>query len=321
MRFPAHGIRLGLPAAALASDVVVYARGADSFGRNLDGIERLTRPVRVGPVGWVLQAPMLVHVDVAHPGEHESIYRFDDYRRSWTFMPSIADSTGWSARSEQARRVRGVPRRCGAENQEAITGAGALVGDRRARDASCAFPSVMKARASTSRAAWCGWADAEASSDGDFVGKKLVVPLNDTSIIGKQSVSVVAFDRSGNRVVAQRHHRHRRTLKSRHAFTIRPSARAFQIQPARRLDQGRRSRAPGQRARHAGGGAHRSRQHARCHSLLSRGEESRNQARRRHRGIHYARQPPRSLGARRASRRRPIISSCSRAISRGITTW
>jgi hypothetical protein len=33
----------------------------------------------------------------------------------------------------------------------------------------------------------------------DFVGKKLIVPLNDTSIIGKQSVSVVAFDRSGNR--------------------------------------------------------------------------------------------------------------------------
>src|SRR5262249_47447540 len=81
VRFPAHGIRLGIPAAALASDVVVYARGADAFGRNIDGIERLTRPVRVGPVGWVLQAPMLVHIDMAHPGEHESMYRFDDYRR------------------------------------------------------------------------------------------------------------------------------------------------------------------------------------------------------------------------------------------------
>jgi len=33
----------------------------------------------------------------------------------------------------------------------------------------------------------------------DFVRKKLIVPLSDASIIGKQSVSVVAFDRSGNR--------------------------------------------------------------------------------------------------------------------------
>ena len=33
----------------------------------------------------------------------------------------------------------------------------------------------------------------------DFVGKKLVVPLHDASIIGKQSVRVIAFDRGGNR--------------------------------------------------------------------------------------------------------------------------
>jgi hypothetical protein len=32
----------------------------------------------------------------------------------------------------------------------------------------------------------------------DFAGKKLVVPLHDDSILGEQSVRVVAFDRGGN---------------------------------------------------------------------------------------------------------------------------
>jgi hypothetical protein len=33
----------------------------------------------------------------------------------------------------------------------------------------------------------------------DFVGKKLVVPLHDSSIIGGQSVDVIAYDRNSNR--------------------------------------------------------------------------------------------------------------------------
>jgi hypothetical protein len=198
VRFPAHGVRLGIPAAALPSDVVVYARSADSFGRNIGGIERLTRPVRVGPVGWVLQAPMRVHVDMAHPGEHESIYRFDDYRRSWTFMPSIADSTGWSAKSDRPgvfavfrditepkigkpsfARVRSWA--TGAPRRELHIPIG---------DEGSGFDEPRCVVRVGGRRAIFRW---------DFVGKKLIVPLHDASIIGKQSVSVVAFDRSGNR--------------------------------------------------------------------------------------------------------------------------
>jgi hypothetical protein len=198
VRFPAHGIRLGIPAAALASDVVVYARGADSFARKIGGIDRLTRPVRVGPVGWVLQAPMLVHVDMAHTGEHESIYRFDDYRRSWTFMPSIADSTGWSAKSDRPgvfavlrdvsepkigkpslARVRSWA--TGAPHRQLYIPVG---------DEGSGFDEPRCVVRVGGKRAIFRW---------DFVGKKLIVPLHDDSIIGKQSVSVVAFDRSGNR--------------------------------------------------------------------------------------------------------------------------
>ncbi|HKW15857.1 MAG TPA: M23 family metallopeptidase [Candidatus Krumholzibacteria bacterium] len=198
VRFPAHGIRLGIPAAALASDAVVYARGADAFARNIDGIERLTRPVRVGPVGWVLQAPMLVHIDMPHPGEHESMYRFDDYRRSWTFMPSIADSTGWSAKSDRPgvfAVFRDVAEPDIGKPSLARTRSWATGAPRRELripigDAGSGFDEPRCVVRVGGRRMIFRW---------DFVGKKLIVPLHDASILGKQSVSVVAFDRSGNR--------------------------------------------------------------------------------------------------------------------------
>jgi hypothetical protein len=198
VRFPAHGIRLGIPAAALMSDVVVYARGADSFRSSAEGLVRVTRPVRVGPVGWVLQAPMTVHVDRPHPQPAEAIYRFDDYRRSWSFMPSTRDSTGWSTQSDRP----GVFMVC-------RDTAAPKIGN----------PYATRAR-SWATGAWRRELHIPIDDDGsgfdeprcvvrvggvrqifrwDFVEKKLIVPLHDASIIGKQSVSVVAFDRSGNR--------------------------------------------------------------------------------------------------------------------------
>jgi hypothetical protein len=198
VRFPAHGIRLNIPAAALMSDVVVYARGADSFRSSSEGLVRVTRPVRVGPVGWVLQAPMTVHVDLPHPQAAEAIYRFDDYRRSWSFMPSTRDSTGWSTTSDRP----GVFMVC-------RDTAAPKIGE----------PSATRVR-SWATGAWRRELHIPIDDDGsgfdeprcvvrvggvrqifrwDFVEKKLIVPLHDASIIGKQSVSVVAFDRSGNR--------------------------------------------------------------------------------------------------------------------------
>lgn len=198
VRFPAHGVSLSIPGAALPSDVVVYARGADSFQRSLDGLERLTRPVRVGPVGWVLQAPMTVHVDFANPQGMESIYRYDDYRRSWSFMASVRDSTGWSAKSDRPgvfavfRDVAapGIGKPSAGRVRSWATGASRREIRIPIGDEGSGFDEprcVVRVGSVRQIFRW------------DFVGKKLIVPLHDASIIGKQSVSVVAFDRSGNR--------------------------------------------------------------------------------------------------------------------------
>jgi hypothetical protein len=177
---------------------VVYARGADAFRRDIEDLQCMTRPVRVGPIGWVLEAPMTVHVDRPHPQEHEAIYRFDDYRRSWSFMASLKDSTGWSAKTDRP-------------------GVFAVFKDRVA-------PKIGEPSLSRVRSWATGFSHRELripiDDDGsgfdeprcvvrvggvrqlfrwDFVGKKLIVPLHDASIIGKEPVSVVAFDRSGNR--------------------------------------------------------------------------------------------------------------------------
>lgn len=196
--FPAHGLQLAVPGAALPSDVVVYARGADSFERSMDGLERLTRPVRVGPVGWVLEAPMTVHIDVERRAPHDAIYRYDDYRRSWSFMPTTPDSTGFTALTPRpgvfavfrdvsapeigkAYTARVTSWATGRERREVripIDDEGAGFDEPRC---------VVRVGGIRSIFRW------------DFVNKKLIVPLHDDSIIGPQAISVVAFDRSGNR--------------------------------------------------------------------------------------------------------------------------
>ena len=198
VRFPAHGVRLGIPAAALTEDVVVYARGADAYRRNLDDIECLTRPVRVGPIGWVMHAPVTVHIDRAHAGEHEAIYRFDDYRRSWSFMASLKDSTGYTAKTDRpgvfAVFRDGAAPKIGKPSMDRVRSWATGARHRELRipidDDGSGFDEprcVVRVGGVRALVRW------------DFVRKKLIVPLSDASIIGKQSVSVVAFDRSGNR--------------------------------------------------------------------------------------------------------------------------
>lgn len=198
VRFPAHGVRLGIPAAALVGDVVVYARGADAYRRNLDDITCLTRPVRVGPIGWVMHAPVTVHIDRPHPGEHEAIYRFDDYRRSWSFMASLKDSTGYTAKTDRpgvfAVFRDGTAPKIGKPSTARVRSWATGRERREVRipidDDGSGFDEprcVVRVGGVRALVRW------------DFVGKKLIVPLADDSIIGKQSVSVVAFDRSGNR--------------------------------------------------------------------------------------------------------------------------
>lgn len=198
LRFPAHGVRVDLPGSTVRSDALIYARSADTAGQKIEALKRLSRPVRIGPVGWVLHGPLTVRIDFHKPEKDQAIYRYDDYRRSWSYLASTSDSTGWSAKSDRP-------------------GVFAVF-----RDASA--PKLGKPILATARSWATGRSEREiripVSDDGsgfdesravirlggvrqifhwDFVAKKLVVPLHDDSIIGKQSLRVVAFDRGGNR--------------------------------------------------------------------------------------------------------------------------
>ena len=197
LRLPAHGLRVVIPGTAVRSNAVLYVRGVDKAGRSVDGLERLTRPVRIGSVGWVLHGPMTVHIEMESPDEGEAIYRYDDYRRSWSLLVSQRDETGWSAKSERP-------------------GVFAVFKD--TEDPRIGKPSLSRVRSrATDRVrreirfsvgdAGSGFDEARTQIrvggirhmfHWDFTARKLVVPLYDASIIGKQSFHVVVFDRSGN---------------------------------------------------------------------------------------------------------------------------
>ena len=198
LRLPSHGLRVRVPAAAVRSDAVIYVRAADDAGRKLEGLERLSRPVRVGPVGWVLHGPLTVHIDFASPEKDQAIYRYDDYRRTWSYLSSTPDSTGWSANSDRpgvfavfrddTAPKLGKPAR--ATSYSWATGRARREIHIPIQDTGSGFDET-RCRVSI--------AGVKQMFRWDFMRKKLIVALHDDSIIGKQSVSVIAYDRNGNR--------------------------------------------------------------------------------------------------------------------------
>ncbi|HEX6791211.1 MAG TPA: M23 family metallopeptidase [Candidatus Krumholzibacteria bacterium] len=198
LRLPAHGMSVFVPGKAVRTDAVVYVRGRTDAGKKIEGLKRLSRPVRIGPIGWVLHGALTVHVDLKHPQEHQAIYRYDDYRRSWAYLSSTPDSSGWSASSDRpgvfavfrddheprvgkpvlARTLSWADSTGRREIHVAVTDDGSGFDESRTRIFVGGVKQLFR------------W---------DFVGKKLVVPLHDASIIGRQSVRVIAYDRSGNR--------------------------------------------------------------------------------------------------------------------------
>lgn len=198
LEFPAHGLRVDVPAGALGSDVVVYARGVDAAGRKADGMKRMSLPVRLGPVGWVLHGALTVHLDFPRPQPDQAVYRYDDYRRSWSYLASSPDSTGFTAKTDRPG-VFAVFR----DDEAPRLGKPSLV-----RVDSWATGRARREIHVPVRDEGSGLDEAQSGVriNGlrrvfrwDFVTKKLVVPLHDDSIIGSQSVRVVAFDRAGNR--------------------------------------------------------------------------------------------------------------------------
>jgi hypothetical protein len=200
LRFPAHGLTVRVPGAALRTDAVLYARGDDRAGRTIEGLTRLGRPVRLGPVGWVLHEAITVHIDFAKPRNNQAIFRYDDYRRTWSYLPSVPDSTGFGASTDRpgvfavfrddtppklGKPVLSATRSfsTGRERREIqvpVTETGSGFDEPRTRVLVGGVRHLFR------------W---------DFVAKKLVVPLHDDSIIGRQSVRVIAYDRIGNRSV------------------------------------------------------------------------------------------------------------------------
>jgi murein DD-endopeptidase MepM/ murein hydrolase activator NlpD len=199
LTFPAHGLTLDLPAGATGADAVVYARGANATAARAEGLSRRTRAVRVGPVGWVLAKDMTVSMQVASPTDQDALYRYDDFRRSWSCLPSQRDSSG----VVRARASRPgvfavfrdeVPPRVGrpatARSYSWATGE--------------AVPEIQVAVDDVGSGP--DESSAEVRVGGvrrvfrwDFAAKKIIVPLRGEPIIGSQSVRVVVFDRVGNR--------------------------------------------------------------------------------------------------------------------------
>jgi len=199
LEFPGHGLSLDIPARAAGADMVVYARGDDTIAKGMDGVVRRTRPVRLGPVGWVLRGEVTVRVRTDAPGDRDALYRFDDYRRSWSYLPSERDSTG-EVRAKAGRPGvfavfrDEVPPRLGqpvvSYSHSWATGDTLLEIHIPVDDAGSGFDeaaSVVRVGGVRRVFRW------------DFAGKKIIVPLRGEPIIGPQSIRAVVFDRIGNR--------------------------------------------------------------------------------------------------------------------------
>jgi hypothetical protein len=130
VRFPAHGVRLGIPAGALPGDVVVYARGADAFRRDIEDLVCVTRPVRVG-AGRLGAAG--AHDRARRPSASRGARGDLSLRR----LPSLVVVHGFAQGFDRMdredgppRRVRRVPRWGRAEDRKALARSRPLVGDR-----------------------------------------------------------------------------------------------------------------------------------------------------------------------------------------------
>lgn len=200
--FAALGASISVDERDLYAGSVVYAtRFGTSHARAGHGLTRRSPPVRIGPAGWVLKAPMTVRIDMAHPDVHDGIFRFDD-RGGWTFLASTRDSAGVSAQTERpgvfavlrdalgpwlgtprAKRVKsyatGKPY---ARLEVPVSDPGSGIDDHRI---------TVSIAGRWHPARW------------DFAKKKIVVDLRHEHIIGAQPVRVSVFDRIGNESVAE----------------------------------------------------------------------------------------------------------------------
>ncbi len=202
MRFPGMGVEVAVAADALYTDAVVFAtRAGTDRVRASDGLLRMSVPVRIGPVGWVTRRGFVLCMDAPGNGERDAIYRFDDRRRTWTYVSGTRDGdtiTGRSSRPGVFAILRDTtPPWLGAPRLEWPSSY--FTGEPQAE---INVPVEDRGAGIDERRITVTVGGIERYARWDFAKKIIVVPLRGEPIIGPQSVQVVVFDKVGNRSVA-----------------------------------------------------------------------------------------------------------------------
>ncbi len=201
--FPALGLSLTVAPDALYSDVVVFATRAGTARTAVGhGLVRRSKPVRVGPEGWVMRGDVEIRLAADSPDPRDAVFLYDDRGRDWSYLASTVDSAGVSARIGRPgvfavlRDVTGpwlgAPRLVHATSY--ATGE---------RFAELQIPVDDPGAGLDDGRISVSVGDTERIARWDFAKKKIIVDLRGEPIIGRQSVRVSAFDRVGNESVAR----------------------------------------------------------------------------------------------------------------------
>jgi hypothetical protein len=196
--FPALGVSLTVPDNALYGDAVVYATRANTGEARMGGgLSLQSTPVRIGPAGWVLHRAVTVSLEYDGDDPRDAVFRWDDRRRSWSFLASERADGAMSASS-------GRPGVFAVVRDEAPPWLGAPQLDRPRSyftgqaTIEVRVPVEDKGSGVDDRSIRVTIGGDEHFARWDFAKKKIVVGVRGDSIIGPQPVHVIVSDKCGN---------------------------------------------------------------------------------------------------------------------------
>ncbi len=199
---PALGVTVSVAPGTLFGDGVVFVtRAQTEHAKTANGLVSVSDPVRVGPAGWVTRRGFDLRIEAPGCGEHDAVYRFDDRKRTWSFLGGARDAAGITARSTRpgvfAVLRDGTPPWLGAPQLAwpASYATGLPVAEILVpvEDRGSGIDDTRITVTVGGRERYARW---------DFAKKKIVVTLRGEPIIGPQPVHVVVFDKAGNQSVA-----------------------------------------------------------------------------------------------------------------------
>jgi hypothetical protein len=198
LRFAPFEFTVTYAEGSLFGDAVVFAVGeGEARAPRQRSLVPRSPAIRLGPAGLVLKKNVTVRFDVARPTPRDAVYRSASAEGPWSFLASAVDSAGVAAAIDRPG-VFSVIRDATAPwigNARVVVATSYADGDSTYEvhipiddEGAGLDESRTEVFVGGSKRIW-RW---------DFVAKKIIVALRDEPIIGPQSVSVVAFDRSGN---------------------------------------------------------------------------------------------------------------------------